>query len=260
MPPCPHAEKVGARRYSGGHPYYNKATQRGLIAHFKQPFTTLQAAIHHLQHSPSARLSDMTREETIGHTCQLSGSWRQDATAIGAWCVTRRLTCRAGFHPAVRREEAPRASTRTGRVGCISPRWGGGETSHQSFCAVQGGPLCAGDSHCVAVRMDKRCRLHKAIFTAGGRGWWGEIRPCRVWALWPDECACPQPDGLSERDTIIGRGRFAPSWPAETRLARKARVRVAYPYPESPITSFPSIADSNGRADLRFSADLHAHP
>jgi 4-hydroxy-tetrahydrodipicolinate synthase len=158
-----HAEKVGADAILVVTPYYNKPTQRGLIAHF--------TAIHEacglpivIYNIPPRSVIDMT-PETMGELAELPRIVGvKDATGDLARVSMQRMTCGKDFVQLSGEDPTAHGFNAQGGVGCISVTANvapGLLSQMQAYCA-------AGDYAAALEIQDRLMPLHKAIFTEPG--------------------------------------------------------------------------------------------
>ncbi|KIN74095.1 4-hydroxy-tetrahydrodipicolinate synthase [Sulfitobacter guttiformis] len=158
-----HAEKVGADGILLVTPYYNKPTQRGLIAHFTavHDCCALPIIIYNI---PGRSVVDMT-PETMGQLAKLDRIVGvKDATGDLARVCDQRMTCGPDFIQLSGEDATAHGFNAQGGVGCISvtanvaPKL---SAQLQAACA-------AGDYAAALALQDKLMPLHKAIFTEPG--------------------------------------------------------------------------------------------
>jgi len=158
-----HAEKVGADAILVVTPYYNKPTQRGLIAHFTAVHDCCELPII-IYNIPPRSVIDMT-PATMGELAKLPRIVGvKDATGDLARVSYQRMTCGQDFCQLSGEDATAHGFNAQGGVGCISvtanvaPKLIG---QMQAACA-------AGDYAAALVIQDKLMPLHKAIFTEPG--------------------------------------------------------------------------------------------
>lgn len=158
-----HAEKVGADAILVVTPYYNKPTQRGLVAHFTAIHDAcgLPIVIYNI---PPRSVIDMT-PETMGELAKLPRIVGvKDATADLSRVSAQRITCGKDFIQLSGEDPTAHGFNAQGGVGCISvtanvaPRL---LSKMQAACA-------AGDYASALEIQDRLMPLHRAIFTEPG--------------------------------------------------------------------------------------------
>ncbi|MGJ8618281.1 MAG: 4-hydroxy-tetrahydrodipicolinate synthase, partial [Sulfitobacter sp.] len=158
-----HAEKVGADAILVVTPYYNKPTQRGLIAHFTAIHDACGLPII-IYNIPPRSVIDMT-PETMGQLAKLPRiAGVKDATADLSRVSAQRITCGKDFIQLSGEDPTAHGFNAQGGVGCISvtanvaPRL---LSQMQAHCA-------AGDYASALAIQDRLMPLHRAIFTEPG--------------------------------------------------------------------------------------------
>ena len=158
-----HAEKVGADAILVVTPYYNKPTQRGLIAHFTTIHDACDLPII-IYNIPPRSVVDMT-PETMGELAKLPRIVGvKDATADLSRVSAQRITCGKDFIQLSGEDPTAHGFNAQGGVGCISvtanvaPRL---LSQMQAACA-------AGDYSAALEIQDRLMPLHNAIFTEPG--------------------------------------------------------------------------------------------
>lgn len=158
-----HAEKVGADAILVVTPYYNKPTQRGLIAHFTAIHDACGLPII-IYNIPPRSVIDMT-PETMGELAKLPRIVGvKDATADLSRVSMQRMSCGEDFCQLSGEDPTAHGFNAQGGVGCISvtanvaPKM---LSQMQAACA-------AGDYAAALAIQDKLMPLHKAIFTEPG--------------------------------------------------------------------------------------------
>lgn len=158
-----HAEKVGADAILVVTPYYNKPTQRGLIAHFTaiHDACTLPIVIYNI---PPRSVIDMT-PETMGELAQLPRIIGvKDATGDLARVSMQRITCGADFCQLSGEDPTAHGFNAQGGVGCISVT---ANVAPRLSSLLQA--ACAKGDYAAALEIqDRLMPLHKAIFTEPG--------------------------------------------------------------------------------------------
>jgi 4-hydroxy-tetrahydrodipicolinate synthase len=158
-----HAEAVGADALLVVTPYYNKPTQRGLIAHFTAVHDCCNLPII-IYNIPPRSVVDMS-PATMGELAQLPRIVGvKDATGDLARVSYQRITCGPDFIQLSGEDATAHGFNAQGGVGCISvtanvaPRL---SSELQAACA-------AGDYGKALEIQDRLMPLHKAIFTEPG--------------------------------------------------------------------------------------------
>ena len=158
-----HAHRVGADAALVVTPYYNKPTQRGLIAHFEalHECCDLPIVIYNI---PGRSVVDMT-PDTMGELAKLPRIVGvKDATGDLARVCQQRRTCGKDFLQISGEDATAHGFNAQGGVGCISvtakvaPR----------LCADLQAATLAGDYKTALEIQDRLMPLHKAIFTEPG--------------------------------------------------------------------------------------------
>ena len=158
-----HAEKVGADGILLVTPYYNKPTQRGLIAHFTavHDCCALPIIIYNI---PGRSVVDMT-PDTMGELAKLPRIVGvKDATGDLARVCDQRMTCGADFIQLSGEDATAHGFNAQGGVGCISVT----ANVAPKLCAELQGACTAGDYATALKVQDRLMPLHKAIFTEPG--------------------------------------------------------------------------------------------
>ncbi|MEO9515160.1 MAG: 4-hydroxy-tetrahydrodipicolinate synthase [Paracoccaceae bacterium] len=158
-----YADKVGADAALVVTPYYNKPTQRGLIAHFTALHDCADVPIV-IYNIPGRSVIDMT-PETMGELAKLPRIVGvKDATGDLARVCDTRITCGSDFIQLSGEDATAHGFNAQGGVGCISvtanvaPKLIG---QMQAACA-------SGDYGEALDIQDRLMPLHKAIFTEPG--------------------------------------------------------------------------------------------
>ena len=158
-----HAEKVGADAILVVTPYYNKPTQRGLIAHFTAIHDCCELPIV-IYNIPPRSVIDMS-PATMGELAKLPRIVGvKDATGDLARVSAQRMTCGKDFIQLSGEDATAHGFNAQGGVGCISvtanvaPRL---SSELQAACA-------AGDYAKALEIQDRLMPLHEAIFTEPG--------------------------------------------------------------------------------------------
>lgn len=143
-------------------PYYNKPTQRGLIAHFTAAADCgLPIVIYNI---PGRSVVDMT-PETMGELAKhemIMGV--KDATGDLARVPNQRLTCGSDFVQMSGEDPTAIGFNAQGGVGCISVT----ANVAPALCAQMQNATLAGDYDAALAINDRLMPLHKAIFTEPG--------------------------------------------------------------------------------------------
>jgi len=157
------AEKAGADGALVVTPYYNKPTQRGLIAHFTALHDCANIPII-IYNIPGRSVVDMT-PETMAELAKLPRIVGvKDATGDLARVCDQRLACGPDFIQLSGEDATAHGFNAQGGVGCISVTANvapGLLAKMQNACA-------AGDYATALEIQDKVMPLHKAIFTEPG--------------------------------------------------------------------------------------------
>ncbi|MGB5862952.1 MAG: 4-hydroxy-tetrahydrodipicolinate synthase [Sulfitobacter sp.] len=158
-----YAEKVGADGILVVTPYYNKPTQRGLIAHFTavHDCCNLPVIIYNI---PGRSVVDMT-PETMGQLSKLERIVGvKDATGDLARVCDQRMTCGPDFIQLSGEDATAHGFNAQGGVGCISVT----ANVAPALSAELQAACAAGDYAKALAVQDKLMPLHKAIFTEPG--------------------------------------------------------------------------------------------
>jgi 4-hydroxy-tetrahydrodipicolinate synthase len=158
-----HAEKVGADAALVVTPYYNKPTQRGLIAHFTalHDCATLPIIIYNI---PGRSVVDMT-PETMGELAKLERIVGvKDATGDLSRVPQQRITCGTDFIQLSGEDATALGFNAHGGTGCISVT----ANVAPKLCAQMQAATLAGDYTTALEITDRLMPLHKAIFTEPG--------------------------------------------------------------------------------------------
>lgn len=143
-------------------PYYNKPTQRGLIAHFTAAADCgLPIVIYNI---PGRSVVDMT-PETMGELAKhemIMGV--KDATGDLARVPNQRLSCGADFVQMSGEDPTAIGFNAQGGVGCISVT----ANVAPALCAQMQNATLTGDYDAALAINDRLMPLHKAIFTEPG--------------------------------------------------------------------------------------------
>lgn len=158
-----HAEKVGADGILVVTPYYNKPTQRGLIAHFTAVHDCCELPII-IYNIPGRSVVDMT-SETMGELAKLPRIVGvKDATGDLARPSQQRATCGADFIQLSGEDATALGFNAHGGVGCISVT----ANVAPKLCAEFQAATLAGDYAKALEYQDKLMPLHEAIFVEPG--------------------------------------------------------------------------------------------
>lgn len=158
-----HAESVGADAVLVVTPYYNKPTQRGLIAHFTaiHDATSLPIIIYNI---PPRSVIDMS-PATMGELAQLPRIVGvKDATGDLARVSAQRITCGTDFIQLSGEDATAHGFNAQGGVGCISVT----ANVAPGLCAELQAATAAGDYGKALEIQDRLMPLHGAIFTEPG--------------------------------------------------------------------------------------------
>jgi 4-hydroxy-tetrahydrodipicolinate synthase len=158
-----HAEKVGADAALVVTPYYNKPTQRGMIAHFTalHDCCALPIIIYNI---PGRSVIDMT-PDTMGELAKLPRIVGvKDATGDINRVSQQRQTCGADFCQLSGEDGTALAFNAHGGVGCISVT----ANVAPRLCAEFQAATLAGDYTKALEYQDKLFPLHEAIFIEPG--------------------------------------------------------------------------------------------
>ncbi len=158
-----HAEKVGADAALVVTPYYNKPTQRGLIAHFTALHDCCDLPII-IYNIPGRSVVDMT-PETMGELAKLPRVVGvKDATGDLARVSQQRMTCGTEFCQISGEDATAHGFNAQGGVGVISVT---ANVAPKMVADVQNATL-SGDYAKALEIQDRLMPLHKAIFTEPG--------------------------------------------------------------------------------------------
>ncbi|NOE28110.1 4-hydroxy-tetrahydrodipicolinate synthase [Ruegeria sp. HKCCD6157] len=157
------AEKVGADAALVVTPYYNKPTQRGLIAHFEALHAAADIPII-IYNIPGRSVIDMT-PATMGELAKLPRIVGvKDATGDLARVSQQRATCGADFCQLSGEDATALGFNAHGGVGCISVT----ANVAPGLCAEFQQATLAGDYAKALEYQDKLMPLHEAIFIEPG--------------------------------------------------------------------------------------------
>ena len=158
-----HAEAAGADAALVVTPYYNKPTQRGMIAHFTamHDACTLPIVIYNI---PGRSVVDMT-PETMGELAKLPRIIGvKDATGDLSRVAKQRLTCGPDFVQISGEDATAAGFNAMGGTGCISVT----ANVAPKLCAQLQEATLAGDYALALEIQDKLMPLHIAIFMEPG--------------------------------------------------------------------------------------------
>lgn len=157
-----HAEKVGADAALVVTPYYNKPTQRGLIAHFTAAADCgLPIVIYNI---PGRSVVDMT-PETMGELAKHDMIVAvKDATGDLARVPNQRLSCGTDFIQLSGEDPTAIGFNAQGGIGCISVT----ANVAPALCAQMQEATLVGDYPAALAINDRLMPLHKAIFSEPG--------------------------------------------------------------------------------------------
>ncbi|WP_204112899.1 4-hydroxy-tetrahydrodipicolinate synthase [Shimia biformata] len=158
-----HAHKVGADAALVVTPYYNKPTQRGLIAHFTALHDCCDLPII-IYNIPGRSVIDMT-PATMGELAKLPRVIGvKDATGDLARVSQQRITCGTDFVQLSGEDATALGFNAHGGVGCISVT----ANVAPKLCAEFQAATLAGDYAKALAYQDKLMPLHEAIFLEPG--------------------------------------------------------------------------------------------
>ncbi len=158
-----HAEKVGADAALVVTPYYNKPTQRGLIAHFTAMHDCCELPII-IYNIPGRSVVDMT-PETMGELAKLPRIVGvKDATGDLARVSQQRAACGSDFCQLSGEDATALGFNAHGGTGCISVT----ANVAPKLCAEFQAATLAGDYAKALDYQDRLMPLHEAIFIEPG--------------------------------------------------------------------------------------------
>jgi 4-hydroxy-tetrahydrodipicolinate synthase len=158
-----HAHKVGADAALVVTPYYNKPTQRGLIAHFTALHDCCDLPII-IYNIPGRSIVDMT-PETMGELAKLPRIVGvKDATGDVTRVSRQRATCGKDFVQLSGEDASALGFNAHGGVGCISVT----ANVAPALCAQFQEATLAGDYAKALELQDRLMPLHQAIFVEPG--------------------------------------------------------------------------------------------
>ncbi|MEB8388287.1 4-hydroxy-tetrahydrodipicolinate synthase [Rhodobacteraceae bacterium KMM 6894] len=158
-----HAHKVGASAALVVTPYYNKPTQRGLLAHFTalHDCCDLPIVIYNI---PGRSAVDML-PDTMGQLAKLPRIIAvKDATGDLARVCQQRITCGPDFIQLSGEDATAHGFNAQGGVGCISVT----ANAAPKLCSQLQAACLAGDYATALKLQDRLMPLHLAIFTEPG--------------------------------------------------------------------------------------------
>ncbi len=158
-----HAEKVGADAALVVTPYYNKPTQRGLIAHFTALHECCELPIL-IYNIPGRSVIDMTPEtmSELSRLPRIVGV--KDATGDLARVSLQRMTCGKDFVQISGEDATAHGFNAQGGVGVISVT---ANVAPKLVAEVQNATLANDFATALSIQ-DRLMPLHKAIFTEPG--------------------------------------------------------------------------------------------
>lgn len=158
-----HAENVGADAILVVTPYYNKPTQRGLIAHFTAVHDCCDLPII-IYNIPPRSVVDMT-PDTMGELAKLPRIVGvKDATGDLARVSAQRITCGKDFIQLSGEDPTAHGFNAQGGVGCISVS---ANVAPRLISQMQA--ACAQGDYATALDIqDRLMPLHRAVFTEPG--------------------------------------------------------------------------------------------
>ncbi|MFT4959416.1 MAG: 4-hydroxy-tetrahydrodipicolinate synthase [Paracoccaceae bacterium] len=157
------AHKIGADAALVVTPYYNKPTQRGLIAHFTALHDSCDLPIF-IYNIPGRSAIDMTAD-TMGELAQLPRIIGvKDATADMVRVSEQRMTCGKDFVQMSAEDASALGFNAHGGVGCISVT----ANVAPRLCAEFQAAMASGDYAKALDYQDRLMPLHQAIFTEPG--------------------------------------------------------------------------------------------
>lgn len=159
-----HAEAVGADALLVVTPYYNKPTQKGLIAHYKAIAEAVSLPII-IYNIPGRSVIDMS-PETMGALAKAHKNivGVKDATGKIERVSEQRITCGADFVQLSGEDATALGFNAHGGVGCISVT----ANVAPRLCAEFQAATLAGDYAKALTYQDRLMPLHKAIFLEPG--------------------------------------------------------------------------------------------
>lgn len=160
---CEHAQKAGADAALVVTPYYNRPTQRGLVAHFTAVHDCCNLPII-IYNIPSRSAVDMS-PATMGELARLPRIIGvKDATGDLARVCQQRITCGTDFIQLSGEDGTAHGFNAQGGTGCISVT---GNVAPR-LCAQLQEATQRGDYATALELQDRLMPLHQAIFTEPG--------------------------------------------------------------------------------------------
>lgn len=158
-----HAEAAGADGVLVVTPYYNKPTQRGIIAHFEavHAASSLPIIVYNIPGRSAVDISNETMA-TLAQMERVVGV--KDATGDLQRVCDQRLMCGSDFIQLSGEDGTAHGFNAQGGVGCISVT----ANAAPVLCAQMQAACAAGDFAAALAVQDKLMPLHKAIFTEPG--------------------------------------------------------------------------------------------
>ncbi|AZV79682.1 4-hydroxy-tetrahydrodipicolinate synthase [Parasedimentitalea marina] len=157
------AKQAGAAAALVVTPYYNKPTQRGLVAHFTAAHDCADLPIV-IYNIPGRSIVDMT-PETMGELAKLPNIIGvKDATGDIARVSQQRMTCGADFVQLSGEDATALGFNAHGGIGCISVT----ANVAPKLCAEFQAATLAGDYALALEYQDRLMPLHEAIFIEPG--------------------------------------------------------------------------------------------
>ena len=191
-----HAAKVGANAALVVTPYYNKPTQRGLIAHYTALHDCCDLPIF-IYNIPGRSVVDMT-PDTMGTLAKLPRIIGvKDATADMARVSEQRQTCGTDFLQFSAEDASALGFNAHGGIGCISVT----ANVAPRLCAEFQEATLAGDFAKGLEYQDKLMPLHQAIFTEPGLV--GAKYAMSRLGLCSDEVRCPLTELSDETKVLV---------------------------------------------------------
>lgn len=158
-----HAEKAGADAVLVVTPYYNKPTQRGLVAHYTAVHEACDLPIF-IYNIPARSVIDMT-PQTMGELAKLPRIIGvKDATGDMARVSQQRASCGADFVQFSAEDPSAMGFNAHGGIGCISVT----ANVAPKLCAEFQAATLAGDYTKALEFQDRLMPLHEAIFVEPG--------------------------------------------------------------------------------------------
>jgi len=191
-----HAAKVGANAALVVTPYYNKPTQRGLIAHYTALHDCCDLPIF-IYNIPGRSVVDMTPDTmgTLSKLPRIIGV--KDATADMARVSEQRQTCGTDFLQFSAEDASALGFNAHGGIGCISVT----ANVAPRLCAEFQEATLAGDFAKGLEYQDKLMPLHQAIFTEPGLV--GAKYAMSRLGLCSDEVRCPLTELSDETKVLV---------------------------------------------------------